>query len=115
MCDERLWWPSLGKTVCYSKSDNRDSVPSVTDGEEIGDCMRRVGVTGNGQIGSWCDRRWCEGDRCDKNVHARGLGMTGRADQGDLVWPESTMMEVGLMVTAPSFLAFQVVPLKTLD
>lgn len=56
-----------------------------------------------------------EGGRCDKNGHVRGLGMTGRAEQKDLGWPESTMMELDLMVTAPSFLTFQAVPLKTLD
>lgn len=51
----------MGKTLCYSKSGNGDSGPSVTDREETGDCMRRVGVTGNSHIGSRCDRRLCEG------------------------------------------------------
>lgn len=55
------------------------------------------------------------GGRCDKYGHVRGLGMTGRTEQGDLGWPKSTRMEVGLAATAPSFLTCQVVPLKTLD
>lgn len=46
---------------CYGKSSNGDSGPSVTDREETGDCMTRVGETGNGQIGSRCDRRLCKG------------------------------------------------------
>lgn len=39
------------------------------------------------------------------------------AEQGDLGWPESAMMEVGLMVTVPKILAvpsFLDFPLKTL-